>query len=69
VLPATSIGYILLALVAKFGLHEQVSIMRWVGITLISGGVGFVAGGPALTHSEPSRQPDVISMAAGGGRP
>ena len=57
VLPATSLGYVLLALVAKFALHEQVSPLRWVGIALISGGVGFVAGGPALTshgHEEPT---------------
>lgn len=50
VLPATSLGYVLLALVARFALHEQVSPLRWMGIALISGGVGFVAGGPALTH-------------------
>jgi drug/metabolite transporter (DMT)-like permease len=49
VLPATSVGYVLLALVAKFALHEQVSLVRWLGIVLISGGVGFVAGGPSLT--------------------
>jgi hypothetical protein len=56
-LPATSLGYVLLALVAKFALHEDVSPMRWLGIALISGGVGFVAGGPALTadeHLEPA---------------
>jgi len=53
VLPATSLGYVLLALVAKFALHEQVSPMRWLGIALISGGVGFVAGGPALTAQHP----------------
>jgi drug/metabolite transporter (DMT)-like permease len=52
VLPATSLGYVLLALVAKFALHEDVSPMRWLGIALISGGVGFVAGGPALTADE-----------------
>ena len=52
VLPATSLGYVLLALVAKFALHEQISLLRWLGIALISGGVGFVAGGPALTHHE-----------------
>lgn len=51
VLPATSLGYVLLALVAKFVLHEQVSPMRWVGIALITSGVGFVAGGPSLTDS------------------
>ena len=49
VLPATSLGYVLLALVARFALHEQVSLTRWMGIALISGGVSFVAGGPALT--------------------
>lgn len=54
VLPATSLGYVLLALVAKFALHEHVSPVRWLGIALISGGVGFVAGGPALTrHHDP----------------
>ena len=50
VLPATSLGYVLLALVARFALHEQVSALRWMGIVLISGGVGFVAGGPSVTH-------------------
>jgi drug/metabolite transporter (DMT)-like permease len=49
VLPATSMGYVLLALSARFILHEQVSLMRWLGIVLISGGVGFIAGSPALT--------------------
>jgi uncharacterized membrane protein len=52
VLPATSLSYVLLALVAKFVLHEQVSATRWAGIVLISGGVGFVTRGPELTHSE-----------------
>jgi drug/metabolite transporter (DMT)-like permease len=49
VLPATSIGYVLLALIAKFVLHEQVTPARWLGIVLITAGVGFIAGGPALT--------------------
>ncbi|HEY6765987.1 MAG TPA: EamA family transporter [Candidatus Sulfotelmatobacter sp.] len=53
VLPATSLGYVMLAFVARFWLHEQVSPLRWAGIALISGGVGFVAGGPALTLHEP----------------
>ena len=57
VLPATSLGYVLLALAAKFVLHEQVSPLRWLGIALISGGVGFVAGGPALTSHEHSKSP------------
>lgn len=50
VLPASSLGYVLLAFVARFALHEQVSPLRWAGIALISGGVGFVAGGPSQTH-------------------
>jgi drug/metabolite transporter (DMT)-like permease len=49
VLPASSLGYVLLALIAKFVLHEHVSTSRWLGIALISGGVGFVAAGPAAT--------------------
>ncbi len=53
VLPATSMGYVVLALMARFALHEHVSHLRWTGIILISAGVGFVAGGPSRTsHSE-----------------
>jgi uncharacterized membrane protein len=50
VLPATSISYILLTLIAKFFLHETISLSRWLGIVLISAGVGFVTRGPALTY-------------------
>jgi drug/metabolite transporter (DMT)-like permease len=55
VLPATSLGYVLLALIARFVLHEQISVTRWLGIVLISAGVGFVTRGPELTHN-PSRK-------------
>jgi drug/metabolite transporter (DMT)-like permease len=61
VLPSSSLGYVLLALVARFALHEQVSPLRWMGIALISSGVGFVAGGPALTHQQPSPSEDAHS--------
>jgi drug/metabolite transporter (DMT)-like permease len=63
VLPATSIGYVLLAFIAKFVLHEHVTATRWIGIVLIAAGVGFVAQGPALTHvphREESPHPDVL---------
>jgi uncharacterized membrane protein len=53
VLPATSLSYVLLALIAKFLLHEQVSATRWAGIVLVSAGVGFVTRGPELTHAVP----------------
>lgn len=70
VLPATSLGYVLLALVARFLLHEQVSALRWMGIALISGGVSFVAGGPALTshHAEEREENEVASAAATGAK-
>ncbi len=64
VLPATSIGYVLLAFIAKFLLHENVTATRWIGIGLIAAGVGFVAQGPALTHhphQEESREPEVVT--------
>jgi drug/metabolite transporter (DMT)-like permease len=53
VLPATSVGYIGMAFLARFLLHEQISVLRWAGIVLIALGVGFVARGPSLTV-EPS---------------
>ena len=49
VLPATSLGYVVVALLSKFLLRENVTTSRWLGIALISAGVGFVANGPALT--------------------
>jgi uncharacterized membrane protein len=51
VLPATSLSYILMVLLAKFFLHEQVTLWRWLGVALIVTGVGFVAGGPEATPS------------------
>jgi drug/metabolite transporter (DMT)-like permease len=58
VLPATSLGYVLLALIAKFFLHEEVNLLRWLGILLISAGVGFVTQGPALTEHQ-AAEPEV----------
>jgi drug/metabolite transporter (DMT)-like permease len=68
VLPATSVGYVILALIAKFFLHEQVSLLRWLGILLISGGVSLVAGGPELTpaHSHDASLPETELASAGG---
>jgi drug/metabolite transporter (DMT)-like permease len=53
VLPATSLAYVLVALIGHFRLHEEISPTRWLGIALIAAGVGFVAAGPSVT---PSRQ-------------
>jgi drug/metabolite transporter (DMT)-like permease len=57
VLPATAVGYILMALLAKFFLHEQISAWRWAGIFLIAVGVGFVTAGPAKTATARGVQP------------
>jgi drug/metabolite transporter (DMT)-like permease len=57
VLPATSIGYILLAFIAKYQLHERITTGRWFGIVLITMGVGVIAGGPEKTHT-PNRVAD-----------
>lgn len=56
VLPATSFGYVLVALLSIVFLHEHVPLTRWLGILLITGGVGFVAGGPSHTPRHERRR-------------
>jgi len=56
VLPASSMGYVLLALIARFALHENISLLRWLGILLVSTGVGFVTSGPELTRRPPRQR-------------
>ena len=51
VLPSTAFGYVVVAIISHFWLHEQISSYRWIGIVLIVCGVGFVANGPALTET------------------
>jgi drug/metabolite transporter (DMT)-like permease len=65
VLPASSLGYVLLAVIARFALHERVSLMRWLGITLVSSGVGFVTTGPEITKRPPKRRSIADTPAAG----
>ncbi len=55
VLPATSLAYVLVALIGHFRLHEEISPTRWLGIALIAAGVGYVAAGPSLTPNRPRR--------------
>lgn len=47
VLPVTSIGYVLVALMGRLLLNEQITSTRWAGIFLIVAGVGLVSGGTA----------------------
>jgi drug/metabolite transporter (DMT)-like permease len=56
VLPATSLGYAVVALLSKFWLREQLSLARWIGIALITTGVGFVTQGPSYTRNENHRE-------------
>jgi drug/metabolite transporter (DMT)-like permease len=57
VLPATAFGNVIVAFLARFWLHEPISVERWIGIALITLGVGFVAQGPSLTE-HPSTEPE-----------
>jgi drug/metabolite transporter (DMT)-like permease len=43
VLPVTSIGYVLVALLGRAFLHEQIGVKRWSGILLIVAGVALVS--------------------------
>jgi len=61
VLPASSLGYVVIALLSKFWLHEQLSLYRWLGILFITAGVGFVTRGPALTQH--AFEPEVETVA------
>jgi drug/metabolite transporter (DMT)-like permease len=65
VLPATAFGYVIIALLARFWLHEAISLERWAGILLITLGVGFVAQGPSLTQ-HPAAEPEVAHQQEAG---
>lgn len=54
VLPATALGYVLVTFYGRYLMHENVSPLRWLGVALISCGVGWVTRGPALTSQQPS---------------
>ena len=61
IVPATALGNVVVALIARFWLHEPISMERWAGILLITLGVGFVAHGPSLTVKAPA--PEVTGPA------
>jgi drug/metabolite transporter (DMT)-like permease len=63
VMPATAFGYVVVALLSRFWLHEHLSAYRWAGIILIVCAVGFVANGPSLTE-----HPDLNRMDSGAAR-
>ena len=45
VLPVTSVGYVVVALIGKVLLHEEITASRWAGIVLIVAGVALVGSG------------------------
>ena len=63
VLPATAFGNMIVELLARFWLHETVSWQRWLGVLLITVGVGFVANGPALTEPHADRPQRIAPIA------
>jgi drug/metabolite transporter (DMT)-like permease len=66
VLPTTAFGNVIVALLARFWLHDSISLQRWAGIALITVGVGFVANGPAITErpdAQAEKEPEPIPVA------
>jgi uncharacterized membrane protein len=56
VLPVTSIGYVLVAIVGRLLLDERISAKRWAGIVFIMAGVALVsAGAPQTGRTERKR--------------
>jgi drug/metabolite transporter (DMT)-like permease len=53
VLPVTAVGYVLVAIVGKVLLNEQITMQRWAGIGLIVAGVALVSGGSAPQTAHP----------------
>ncbi len=65
VLPATSFGYVIIALLSRFWLHETITPARWAGILLITLGVGFVTQGPSYTdHASEISEPEPAANSA-----
>ena len=54
VLPVTSVGYVLVALIGKVMLNEAITSRRWAGIVLIMAGVALVSCGstPSTTREQ-----------------
>src|SRR3982751_1979324 len=62
VLPVTSIGYVLVAILGRVFLDERISVQRWAGIALIVGGVALVSARSAPRTQQPK------ARAAGAGQ-
>jgi drug/metabolite transporter (DMT)-like permease len=49
VLPVTSVGYVVVALIGRFLLNEEITVKRWAGIVLIMAGVALVGSATAVS--------------------
>lgn len=72
VTPATALSYIIMAALGKIFLHENVTPSHWLGIALITAGVGIVASGPSRTTREHAarhghRPPPAFDLRRGSG--
>jgi drug/metabolite transporter (DMT)-like permease len=65
VLPATSFANVIVALLARFWRHEEISLSRWAGIFLITAAVGFVTQGPSYTEHESTEATPEHAMVPG----
>ena len=52
--PLTALGFVITALVARFVLGEEVSLVRWTGIALIVAGAALVSYSEAAKKAGPS---------------
>jgi drug/metabolite transporter (DMT)-like permease len=68
VMPATAFGYVVVALLSRFWLHEHLSLSRWIGILLITSAVGFVANSPSRTEAPGEGAHELPLMDSGVGR-
>src|SRR4051794_5084922 len=58
VLPVTSVGYVVVALLGKLMLGEAITLRRWAGIVLIMAGVALVSvGSPSTTEHKTAVSP------------
>jgi uncharacterized membrane protein len=55
--PLTSLGFVLTALMARFLLGEQVSMVRWTGVILIVLGAALVSWSETFKREHPAPPP------------
>ena len=64
IVPSHAASYLLVALTARWLLHERVSPRRWVGVMVITGGVGLVLTTPQVERSPVTAAPAPTNQAA-----